>query len=80
MYADAVPKRDTPDRIDGGKAAVLMAVVAGATTWPEVVAATGLARTVVHKHLHRLRDEGLVDFVDGQRGTLRPRLTAVPIP
>lgn len=60
------------DQMAPGRAACLVSVLNGATTWPEVIRDTGLARATVHYHLHKLRDEGLVAFEDGVKGTLRP--------
>jgi Mn-dependent DtxR family transcriptional regulator len=59
---------------------VLLAIMADPFPSSGTIAArTGLSRPWVHMMIHKLRDEGLVDFVDGQKGTLRPRVKALPV-
>lgn len=55
------------------RAAVLAAVMRGLTTYPELVAATGLAKSNVHHHLEALRADGWVTWERGHAGTLRAR-------
>lgn len=66
-------------RFGDGATRVLLAVVDGATTYAELIEATGLSRSTIHQHLHALRDEGLVDFDAGKQGTLRPRVTRTDV-
>lgn len=61
-----------------GYTRVLLAVVRGARTHDEIMAATGRSRQVVNRHLHRLRDDGLVGFEDDKQGTIHPLLREVP--
>lgn len=58
---------------------ILLAVVGGARTYGEIIAATGLARSTIHPRLHELRRQGLVTWADGRRGTIRPLVRQVPI-
>lgn len=51
----------------------LAAVLAGNRTTSEVGAALHLSsKSSVHDRLYRCRDAGLVNFNEGQQGTLRP--------
>lgn len=62
----------------------LLAVVraharAGHVMIPDVIAATGMSRVWTHKNLDRLRAAGLIDWESGKTGTMRPRVTEIPI-
>lgn len=63
---------------DGGTRC-LLSVLAGATMIPEVMQATGRNKSTVHNHLRTLRSQGLIDFEDYRRGTLRPLVAPVDI-
>lgn len=51
----------------------------GNVTYPDLLTYTQLSRTTIHKHLHRLRDRGLVTFEDGKKGTIRPLVRTVAV-
>lgn len=70
--------RYRPDVAFGtGATRVLCAVLHGTTTHDGIMARTGLSRQRVNHYLRTLRDAGLVDFVDGHKGTLHA--TCVPV-
>ena len=56
---------------------VLLLVMAGYTTYPELLAETGLSRASLHGTLSRLRAQGLVTWTDGKLGTLRAAVYSV---
>lgn len=61
---------------------VLLAVMSS-PGWPsvsELAERTGLSLGVVHRHLHILREHGLVDFEDHKVRTLHVTAQAVPLP
>lgn len=60
-----------------GRTRALLAVVAGARTWTDIVEATGMAKTRVHVHLTRLQRDGLVAWEPHRQGTLRPLVRRV---
>lgn len=39
-------------------------------TYGDLIEATGLPRRTIHGALHRLREDGMVSFEDGQKGTI----------
>lgn len=47
-------------------------------TYGSLVRATGLSQRPLFQALHRLRDAGFVDFVDGSHGTLHALVREVP--
>ncbi len=61
-----------PGALSDSATRVVLAVCDGATTYNELMARVGVSRSVLHKYLHLLRDEGLVDFDPKTRGTLHP--------
>jgi len=65
-----IPDSATPPTV----AAAAVAVLRGARTVREVAAAIGRSSAATHSALRRARYLGLVDFDDGQRGTLRSTL------
>ena len=67
----------TPD-FSSTETRVLLAVVNGARTYEELMAATGVSRGHLHWVLSRLRAGGLVDWRDRHYGTLVPLVGAVP--
>lgn len=70
-----------PEALHPSRAAVLAAVIhladAGElVTYARIAEATGIeSHTVIHHHLQRLRDDGLVTWQPGLRATLRPTVT-----
>lgn len=73
-----------PGALGDSATRVLLSVLDGATTWSEVMEATGLSRAGTHHVLNRLRREGLVDWARDDRsarraGMLHPRCRIVPI-
>lgn len=63
---------DLPNAAMGdGRTRVFLAVLAGHCRYDALMRVTGLSRQPLHRHLHALRREGLVDFEDYQKGTLR---------
>lgn len=59
---------------------VLLAVVDGCRTYADLMERTGIKRNTLWHRLQELRDEGLVTWVDGTQGTLRPLVSEVPEP
>lgn len=69
-----------PGALGDNTTRVLLAVMAEThPTWDSVVARTGLSRQPVDAHLHKLRDEGLVTWEAGRKGTLRALVRLVPL-
>lgn len=60
-----------PGAVSDTATRVLLAVVDGCTTYPELIERTGLSKQTLHKYLHRLRELRLVDFEDRKPGTTR---------
>lgn len=56
---------------------VLLLVMAGHTTYADLLAETGLARSSLQGTLSRLRAQGLVTWEDGKQGMLRACVYAV---
>lgn len=60
------------DRLSDNTARCLLAVLTGARSVAEVATLAGVRSTeTAHRHLCRLREEGLVDWEPGKAGTLR---------
>lgn len=59
-------------QVGEGRAMVLAAFMhGGRITTNTLVAATGLSRSVIHHHVHALRDEGWITWEDGKSATMR---------
>jgi DNA-binding MarR family transcriptional regulator len=69
-----------PDAIDYPPTAVLLAITEGARSFDDIMDATGISRSEVHRHLHALIDEGLVAMERGKQGTIRPLCRQIPLP
>lgn len=59
-----------PGALPHGSTVVALAVSAGVTYHDDLMAVTGMSRGGVHSALVRLRDDGLIDWDDGKRGTI----------
>ncbi|MES1975711.1 MAG: hypothetical protein V4472_24910 [Pseudomonadota bacterium] len=66
------------EAVSDSETRVLLAVLAGATTYPELRSATGLSNEYLFRLLRRLREQGLVGFEDGRKSTLHPTCQPVP--
>lgn len=61
------------DVVAGDRACrVLIAVLEGQRVITELMAATGLSRSVVHLGLCELRGLGIIDWTAGTQGTIHP--------
>lgn len=61
-----------------GSTRVLLAVIDGCRTYGPLIDRTGLSRSTIAWHLDHLRRLGLVDWIDGRRGTLHPLVEEIP--
>jgi hypothetical protein len=70
-YAD--PRR--PDYVPPQQTRVFLHVLTTPhPTVPTIMAAAGVNRSTAWEHLRSLRTRGLVEWTDGQHGTIRPLL------
>lgn len=60
-------------------ARVMVAVLNGARSTDDIAAAAGRSKSVTHKVLHALRDEGLIDFTNNQQGTIHATVAIVDV-
>ena len=61
------------DVVAGNRACrTLMAICAGHTTYTEIMAVTGLSRSVTHRACAELRRLGLITWTVGSKGTIHP--------
>lgn len=65
---------------DTGTRVLLHVVTSNHPTVRSCATAAGTVPSNAYRHLHLLRDDGLVDWEDGQRGTLRACVRVVPLP
>lgn len=60
------------------KAAILLAVLSGRTTFHGLAKLTGTRVNNVHRHMETLKRAGLVTWTKGMCGTIRPTCRWIP--